>query len=1104
MARLLVRNVFNNRWLDSCKQPMYVRSLDNRSWIQLDPKKMRMRDGANSEFLENDCSYNPMFDDACAFMLLNSVNCPQGIPVDELGSGDGTGSRGSTYDRINGYPPGYDMPDAGDSGFELVRDEATAKGWALKRPALNYVLESYDEGGTTPSYGRGNWANPNYLGSSTFSGGTQIAESIYDLGQEAGYVEVIFASYDTRGISVDVYYLGSRVATSCGFVEGRSKVEFYYDPALGEGEQRVMIRVRSSSDSTRWVYQTMGPKPHVLLGLDNTDTSQTLSLMTDEYNGTPFFPAPCHATVFPREYKTVDGKWFYEFHHVIDSLLTAPDQVRQMVLDYTSWLNADKFEVYHGGLRIASSMDAQQDLGMLQFTWNPQRFTNPVPDLMVRVTTSERQYGSDIMSWYYTLFCPDVIGYRAAPWPCDGAEVRSMGHSSTEDNFDLDNGVDPGVVSIKIIGFGNFEYVISVFDSNMDLIEAKVGTDTTFVQFFVNTEAHGNTRKRITVRVDCPLGEYWEYFVGCPIPVLDVELDDKTIPVCNEEVEIVVNDGNIPRGTVGKLTVQSSVPVANDITFDFMTVDGTAKSQASYGGLGSTYALTGPQDDVASLVAAELANSVMLFDASFYRLMNDNYKQGISSTFNVNNAVNSYSTLSNDAKATVNIFRNKLGSLNGKRWLVLAGHVSNDESLNGEWGHKSSNFLQSMRDIYGMTVTVVPFSAGVNFTTSSWHNALTSGANWDIITIADSSGYSLSTGQSIASIYIAGSYTGLAADIASRARSGTCLHFVLKAGTQDQNYRNNFLCQEILNQFPNVKVKFRVDKTNNKTPPYYVEDHLEEMPDSPFAQNVPTDGVFDCDLRQAWVTYERSTPATIDPDYVGRVGQATIAAGQMAVDITIETLTPAHNSVGRQFSLVISNASEGTIIDNTGIGTIVANTGGTVSDFNFTKSTFRATSYNARVGEGKLATVLTYGGAVMIGIGYSQVADNSRPYIEQAGKVAYSESSNPVASNVHGICASYPFDPARTYEYKWEATETFNDINKGNVVAKASSRDIGIGSVSEWSANNDKLFISIHTGHAYSSQGNRSTWNVFAYIRDDLGNVYKSNQLTVSLISTPV
>lgn len=1101
MGRLLLRSQYNNGWLDSCRKPTLVRSPDNRRWLRLDPKKMLMRNSGDSDWIENDCSKNPRFDPECEFSLIGSINCPVGIPTIELGSGNGTGSEGPIFDILEGYPPGYDLPDAGQSGFGLERDEGSIRGYSLKRPGLNYALESYDDSGITPSIGRGTWDNPNYIGSSVMGGGAQITETIFDLGQLPGYVEVLFASYDNIGISVDVYYMGQRVATTCGRVKDRSKVEFFYDPTIGEGESRVMIRVRGN-ESTRWTYQVMGPKASLpIFALDNTDVTQMAAIRIEEYSGTPLFPAPCHATVFPREYRTEDGKWFYEFHHYVGGVFDQ-NVIHEMVLDYTSWLNADKFEVYSGGIRIGSTMDPEQDLGMIKFSWRPWQFAVRVPDLMVRVTASERMYGEDIESWYYTLFCANTPGFRANPWPC-ATSLTSMGHSSTEDNYDMDNGVEKGVVSIKIEELTGSDYVITAFDSEMEVIASVQGNGTKFLQYICDTEIHGDTRKFITVRVDAPLGSSWTYYVGCPVPLLEVEMDDKVVPVCNDEIELVVNDANIPRGTIGKVTVQASIPVPSDTTFNFVTVDGTAKSTASYGGLGSTYALDG-ESEIASLVTAELGASVMLFDASYYRLSNDVHKQSRNTNFNTNNAVNSYSSLSNDGKAFVNIMRTKLGNLNNKRWLILAGYADPTASQNAEWAYNSSNFIQSMRDIYGIIVTVVPFEVTVTFETSSWHNALDPANNWDMITVADCTAYSYASGQSIASIYLANSYTSFAQLLASRINNGANLHYVFKLGTnQELIQRANFVAQELLNLMPHVKVAFRYDKTNNRTTPYYVEQHLEEVPDSPYALNVPTDEVFDADLKQAWVTYERSVPAVVDPDYTGRTGTVTIVAGQMSVDIPIETLTPAHDSVGRQFNLNISNANQGTITDPSGLVTIIANTGSSVSDFNFTKSTFRAESYNAKLGgSGDNAYISTFGCVVTLGIGYSQLGDRNHTEIEQPGKVAYLEAvgglaANPSVRNRLGVCASYPFDPARTYEYKWEATETFNNINQGSSVARAT-----VGS-SEWSTNNRLLTIGITDGHKYSSAGNRSTWSVFAYIRDDLGNVYKSNELSVSLISVP-
>lgn len=1085
MSRIFVRNLYDNRWLDFCKHTVRVRSPDNRSWINIDPRKLKVRDGANSEFLAVDCSFDVRFDDLCHNKLINSVNCPPGIPADEAGSGDGRGSSGAEFDLADGYPAGYDLPDAGESGFGVERAQESKHGYAIKRPALNFALESYDDSGIAPSYGRGTYANPNYLGSSIFGDGSIITESVFDVGNIPGYFEVLFASFDDEGISVDVYYLGNRVATTCGFVPGLSKIEFYLDPAIGEGESRIMIRVRSR-EASRWVYQFVGAKRNLsVFDLDPTDINQFQFLYNTEYIGTPVFPAPCHATVFPNEPRLVDGKWFYEFFHYTESL---DDDINwDMVLDYTSWLNADKFEVYHGGERIASTMDSVNDLGMLKFRWNPRRYAKPVTMLMVRVTSNDRIQFDDMQSWYYTLFCPNSPGYRALPWRC-GLPIQginSMGHNSTEDNFDLDNGVDPGIVSIKVIGHEDFEYTVSVFDSEMDIIEVKKGSRLTYVQFFVNRELHGDTRKRIAVRIDAPIGSGWTYYVGCPIPVLDVEIDDKIVPVCEGEIELAINDIGVVKGTQAKFTVTSNVPSASPITINYSTQDGSATATGiTYTGLPDVYGIENAARDAATFAVHELSTGLAVIDASWYRLANNDKRVGLNSNINQNVVTSTYQNLSPDAKLLVNAWRRRISNLNGKRWLILTTSANN-------WAVLCSNVIDSLRSIYGLTATVV---------LDDYSNVVAT--DYDIITLANTDAYSRAANAE-GKDYLTETFTNkwfsdLASRILNHALYGKILHGVLFAGTslQSTQYANGLL-QEVLNKGSSIKISFDSSKSQNRNiAQYYVADHLVSYPDSPLVSDIDPESVWDGDSTQVMLNYSKPT-ASFPPDYEATTGTVVLEAGKTSAEILIQTKDHLEDNTGKFFFVNMTDSDIGDIAKPKGTAKFVASSGSSTTDFNFTKSTFDAASFNTFNN-----MMRGYGSSIVLGIGYAQVTDGKGSLsIPQAGKVAYCEVDNGDAADlrvrsVHGVCAEYPTDPALTYQYKWEVYEVFNTINDEGAVAKVLLVS------TDYSNLNSIMKISIPAGHKCDPTNTlRSTWTVVAYIKASNGKVYRSQDLSLSLIS---
>lgn len=1117
MARLRFRSQYNNKWLDACNHPIAVRSPDNRNWIPLDISKMSVRDGGNQFWLPLDCKPDPLFDLPCAFRQIGSVNCPTGIDTMELGSGDGSGSGGLDFDLVEGYPKGYDLPDAGDSGFEVVRSVGSSKGFAIKRPALNYGLETYDPEGTTSNLGRGSYANPNYAWATTFSGGAQITETIYDLGQVAGWYEVIFASYDDIGISVDVYYLGQRIASTCGRIKDRYKIEFYFDALAGDTESRIMIRVRGG-EATRWTYMVTGPKQLLrVYDLDLEDPEDRVIILSDEYSGTPIFPAPCHATVFPRDYKTNDGKWFYEFHHYVGENAD-PNELALMVIDYTSWMNLDKFEVYHGGLRIGSTMDPKSLLGMIQFLWEPNRFATPVPDLMIRVSSAVREYGEDIMSWYYTLFCQNTIGYRENPWPCETpvAGLSSMGHVSTEDNFYMDNGVDNGVISIKTTGFGDFTYTVSVFDLDGKLIAFTQGKRTTFTQFFRLTE-HAGLRDRIAVRIDAPMGSSWTYFVGCPVELLDIELDDKLVPVCDEDIELVVNDVICRVSDFANFRISSNYPVQQDTNVSYRTVDGTARSiggvSGDYLGLPDVYgvylenpapsASSGVLSKTARFVVQNFPNSSLIFDNGWGNLANPEFKNaestspshimGLNTNLYANTETGSFGNLSPDARMLVNAWKHKLGDLTGKSWIILTD--SADPA--GDFSEIASNFIQSMINIYGMQVHIVKD----DYSTQNF-------SGYDIITIANSRRWGEVGQYSAAGVHymarvLQGFKSPVGIAIANQVKQNKVLHCYFRS--TNQLIAQNILIRDVINCFTGIKVNWSYNiRKEGSDGLVLVLTHKAQYPDSPLVTGI-SEAKFDSDLNLMDLWYDVPSVVT-DPDYENKIGTATIPVGETGVDVLVKTLNPPTSPKGKQFYLELLSTDNGTILDNSGTATFGdSNLPQPVGDLFFTKTNFTAHSMNSKSG----SNVTVYGCEIGIVANRtytfpkSQYPDNT-PLIVN-GKISVLEANKYTNDNgtfteryvPYQQIGSFPFDPALTYQYKWEFVVKFNDGNRRlhpDPAALVYSNSLYYS------------FVVMQNDEKYNPNGMPYTMVIEAYfwIKASNGVEMKSNMLTFNLISDGV
>jgi hypothetical protein len=1083
MARLRFRSPYNNKWLDACNHQIFIRSPDNRTWYQLDPKRASVRDGGNLNWLELDCNPDPLFDEPCAFKDIASVNCPSGTPTIELGSGDGTGSNGPQFNLVNGYPAGYDLPDAGSSGFFLDTLISSAKGLAIKRPALNFALESYDPSGTTSNLGRGTYDNPNYLWATTFSSGCAITETIYDLGLVAGWYEIPFACYHPEGISVDVYYLGRRIATTCGRIKDRYKIEFFFDPSAGSGESRIMIRVRGE-ESTRWSLMVIGPKQNLsVYNLDWTDLTQALAIRQDEYNGTPIFPAPCHATVFPRTYKTNDGKWFYEFHHYVGENAD-PTEIARMVLDYSSWMNHDKFEIYHGGLRIGSTMDPTTLLGMIEFLWEPNRFVIPVPDLMIRVSAENREYGQDIMSWYYTLFCQNTAGYRANPWPCETpiAGLSSMGHSSTEDNYNMDNGVQKGVVSVKVIPYGDFNYSVSIFDIDQNLISYTEASKTAFIQFFIFKDQHGNSRNRITVRIDAPLGSSWTYFVGCPVELIDIEIDDKVVPVCDGDVEISIQNLSIQKNTTGKFTLNTNIPVPSDLTINVATSDGTALSAlgaANYGGLPNIYGIFNDVDSISDgatvatksgrFLIQNFPTASVIFDNGWGNLANPEYKGktlGSNTRFAENILTSTFANLSPDARVLINSWKHRLGDLSGKRWLIL---TDTSDSLS-DFSVICSNFIQSMINIYGLTVQVVK---------DDYSNLP---ALYDILTIANSKkwadvGKYSSGGVHYINRVLQGYKSPVAIGIATQIKQNKVFHAYFKNSAN--RLSENIFIRDVMNCFTGVKLQWNEQVSKSlSVPSVSLNVHTQQFPDTPLTNGI-TEQKLDTDFSVIDMRYD--TVVNLDPDYEARSGTVVIPAGQSSGTFDVRTLDPAANPVGKFFFLDLLTSSYGDIVEEQGKATIINSTApNPVTDVHFTKTSYAAMTWTSDAGC-----------SVVFGVDSANLDLGDMIGSLAAGEFDSNPSGNFNNARYYKV-GSYKNDSTLTYECKWEYVVKVKDY-AANLVFLPTS----ITSFQPISSN--KRFIVSMNVPAGTEVDQTAIVEANLIIKDSLGRISKSNTVTIVL-----
>lgn len=532
-SRLRFRNILNNKWEDLADHEVFVRDPDNLDWIRLVPGDFSIRNQTNSGWIDIDNEAEPDIDDPCLRMTIPG-SCNGGIEDKEMGSGNGIGSGGAEWEQVAGYPAGYDMPDAGLAGFGVEPVDMWPTGFALRRTGADMV-ESYDNAPVAAYNGDASYSNPAPAWTSVFGRGAAITEFCYMLGQTPGYVDLTWVCWEQFGMSVDVYYLGIRRGTSCGKKTGRGRLRFYYDPAEGNGEERIMVRVRCN-EAGRWALHCRAPSELLASEVNNLRPdyykpyaiTSMPDVLSPHYLGTPIFPAPCHAAVYVRpERLSIRGHFEY-YHHV-------GELAGWMYLDFKSWNNKDFVEVYHYGRRIATTLDPESGRGFLKFYFDPTQ--NQCQDIVVRVVSEDfaevQPDGSkpDATSVYYGLWCPETRGAREFRHPCGSYEVTSAGHPTTEDNFDLQNKFKDDVCGILInCSAGNQKAKFEVFDVNDNLLDTQIveAGQTGNLEYWAPI---GNTDVRYPrVHVTSGIGCSWRYFVHCPIQKPDVEVPSTIIP----------------------------------------------------------------------------------------------------------------------------------------------------------------------------------------------------------------------------------------------------------------------------------------------------------------------------------------------------------------------------------------------------------------------------------------------------------------------------------------------------------------------------------------------------------------------------------------------
>lgn len=571
MARFRVRNAANNGWHDCVDTPMFIRT-HNNDWTPLTPEKFSVRNQWGQRWHLIDDSFDPTYDDPCS--NLETGACGGGPTSTTKGSGNGIGSGGrQKYDVLTGYPPGFDLPDAGRTGFGIVNSFAPPTGKSINRPGIK-TIETYDPVGAASRTGLGTYANPNVPYASVHGRGATITETIFAMPAIEGYVDIMIASYAPAGASVDVYHMGVRVASTCGKVTGRSRIKFQFDPDAAD--MRIMVRVRTTQGYS-WSLMCYPPRLTASsdrggLALDSQASYDVINypdVIHPDYIGTPIFPAPCHASVWPITERIQNANAF-EYYHFVG--WTAG----WMYLDFTSWETLDFIEVYQSGKRIATTLDAKTGENFLYFYFDPQ---NVAPDLMVRVVSKDFGTSASLSSFYYSMYCPSERGARELRHPCESYSVYSAGHPTTEDNFALGTQTDIRAELIVCVA-NSFDTKFEVFDRQMNLLDTAIvpAGQTGTLEYWKYPEHV--YRSDIAIRVTAPIGCDWSYFTYCPIQPPKFNVVDYLVPYRCLSVDDVSESWTLSKGV---LRYYGNVDHTVNFNFKICTNDGTRIVTSGYG-----------------------------------------------------------------------------------------------------------------------------------------------------------------------------------------------------------------------------------------------------------------------------------------------------------------------------------------------------------------------------------------------------------------------------------------------------------------------------------------------------------------------------------------
>jgi hypothetical protein len=487
---------------------------------------------------------------------------PQNPSYDDVDAGSSTEGEGGEgdYSASEGtYEPGYDMPDSGGENAGLQTNEEGEA--CIYRPSTN-ECETYDETNGCGSDASGGTYDEPYSCPSSVEGCSEkiITEFYVDLGEVTGQVDIAYNIREGRG-SIDVYYAGTRRASTYGKVEGAEYLPFQFDSAEGGGETKIFVRVRID-EGTQWTVAIPCPGPK-------------------EEIGTLVNPAPCKGTFEPTH---GGGSGVQEVVHDM-----GPD-AGEVVIEYQMWNLPDRMDILYRGGVVASTSGPVAGTGLLSFFYNPVGEDNLIT---LRVTS----YDGDT-SWVYLLNCPGEAGSAITPKICDPEIPNQSGGAGVTDTY-YNLGTVAGNVQVTY-QMWNVPDQMDIYQGDTLLASTGVVSGEDILNFDYDPLLGDVIRVRMTGE---QRGTSWAFLMDCPY-------DAPTVTVSPASIDITEGSAGSTQQCFD-LTIEEAA--TREIRVDYSTEDGTAESVA-----GTSYVLAEDSNNNTFIGAFEApSGGRVVFDGGF-------------------------------------------------------------------------------------------------------------------------------------------------------------------------------------------------------------------------------------------------------------------------------------------------------------------------------------------------------------------------------------------------------------------------------------------------------------------------------------------------------